>query len=85
MIYKVGPNILNRILSYDDLDWAGVRTFFKTFYEKVRAIMEQDEILSKDIDEHLNEINEYIMIRLNKSIFSNKIQSKHEYEIYCKM
>lgn len=33
--------------------------------------MEKDDILCRDIDEHLNEINEYIMLRLYKTIFQN--------------
>lgn len=44
-----------------------------------------DEYLSKDLEEHMIEINDYIMIRVYKLIFSNKVQSKEEYEIYSKI
>jgi hypothetical protein len=33
----------------------------------------EDEILSRDVDEHMTEIADFICLRLSKSIFSNKI------------
>ena len=46
----------------------------------------EDEILFQNIDDHMAEIIDYIMLRLYKQIFSqNKIQSKKEYEVYSKI
>ena len=47
--------------------------------------MLNDPELKPDIEEHMIEINEYILLWLYKTIFSNKIQSKKEYEVYCKI
>ena len=46
----------------------------------------EDEILSQNVDEHMGEIIDFIMLRLYKSIFSlNKIQSTKELEVYNKI
>ena len=63
--------ILSRILSKDDLEWAGVKQCFTDFYDRVLQKLQEDEILSKNAEEHLQEIIDYIMIRLYKQIFTN--------------
>lgn len=45
----------------------------------------EDEILSRDVDEHMIEIAEYVILRLYKVIFSNKIQSPYEAEVFNKV
>lgn len=41
----------------------------------IKAKILDDDILSRDVDEHMTEIAEYISLRLYKTIYSNKIQS----------
>jgi hypothetical protein len=69
------PEILMKVLSFDDIEWAGIKQVFHTFFERVKALLLQDEFFSKDVDEHLSEINDYVILKLYKTIFSNKIQS----------
>lgn len=38
----------------------------------------EDEILSRDVDEHMSEISDFIMLRLFKTIYSSKEQSPTE-------
>jgi hypothetical protein len=74
------------LLSYDDLEWAGVKQCFADFYDKIREKIMDDEILQRDADEHMTEIADFIALRLYKSVFhQNKVQSQREYEVYCKI
>lgn len=54
--------MLGRLLSYDDLEWAGIRQAFQVLFEKVRELLSQDELLCRDTDEHMAEINDYVML-----------------------
>jgi Vacuolar sorting protein 9 (VPS9) domain len=86
MLKKEMCQILNKTLSQDDSEWAGVKQCFNSFYESIREKLLKDEILSHNVDEHMAEIIDFIMLRLYKQIFSqNKIQSKKEYEVYNKI
>lgn len=86
MLKKELCSILNKTLSQDDSEWAGVRQCFNSFYESIKLKLLEDEILVHNIDEHMAEIIDFIMLRLYKSIFSqNKMQSKKEYEVYSKI
>ena len=67
---KLGE-ILKKVLSYDDDNWAGISECFKSFYQKLRPYLENDQMLSQNVDEHLNEINEYVMLRMYREIFEN--------------
>jgi hypothetical protein len=78
-------NILGKILSHDDLEYAGVKQVFTDFYEIIKSKIQEDDILSRDVDEHMTEIADFITLRLYKTIFSNKVQSQHEYEVYSKI
>lgn len=40
----------------------------------------EDEYLSKNADEHMIEISDYVMLRLYRDIYNNKLPSKDEYE-----
>jgi hypothetical protein len=60
------PQILSKILSQDDLEYAGMRKCFTDFYELIRAKLMEDPILQKNVDEHLTEVIDYIMLRLYK-------------------
>lgn len=74
------------MLSYDDLEWAGVKQCFADFYDKIREKIMDDEILQRDADEHMTEIADFIALRLYKSVFhQNKVQSQREYEVYSKI
>ncbi|CDW79851.1 rab5 gdp gtp exchange factor [Stylonychia lemnae] len=77
--------IIGKVLSFDDLEWAGIKQCFADFYEKVRTKVMEDEILSRDVDEHMTEIADFICLRLYKKIFENKMQSQKEYEVYSKI
>ena len=73
-------------MSQDDHEYAGIRQCFNDFYERIRNKLSEDSVLSKNIDDHLTEIIDYIMLKLYKVIFSNnKMQSGKEYEVYCKI
>ncbi len=50
----------------DDLEWAGVKQCFNNFYEKIQEKLKEDEILSLNVEDHMSEIIEYIMLRLYK-------------------
>jgi hypothetical protein len=60
------------MLSIDDIEWAGVKQCFQDFYEKVRDKLMEDDILSKDADEHMSEIADFIMLRLFKTVYASK-------------
>ena len=86
MLKKEVCLILNKTLSQDDIEWGGVKQCFNDFYEKIKERLMEDEILSQNVDEHMGEIIDFIMLRLYKSIFSlNKIQSTKELEVYNKI
>eukprot|EP00347_Sterkiella_histriomuscorum_P018883 403343810 len=78
-------NILGRVLQQDDIEWGGVKQCFQDFYNLIKQKVQEDQILSRDVDEHMTEIAEYITLRLNKYIYSNKTQSLHEFEVYHKI
>jgi len=69
MLKKELQSILNKVLMQDDLEWAGVKQCFNTFYEKIQEKLKEDEILSLNVEDHMSEIIEYIMLRLYKQIF----------------
>jgi hypothetical protein len=56
--------LLSGVLSYDENDYAGIRQCFQSFFEKIRQNLFEDDFLSRDVDEHMIEINDYIMIRM---------------------
>jgi hypothetical protein len=86
MLKKEITCILNKTLSQDDIEWAGVKKCFNTFYDKIYEKLKDDEVLSQNIDENMSEIIDYIILRLYKQIFTlNKILSKQGYEIYSKI
>jgi hypothetical protein len=66
MLKKELQSILNKVLMQDDLEWAGVKQCFNTFYEKIQEKLKEDEILSLNVEDHMSEIIEYIMLRLYK-------------------
>lgn len=43
--------------------------------------MEEDEVLQRDVKEHMTEIADFITLRLYKAVFNNKIPSQYEYEV----
>ncbi len=46
MLKKELTGILNKVLSQDEIEWAGVRKCFNCFYEKIQEKLSEDEILS---------------------------------------
>lgn len=84
MLHKFN-SMLSKALSYDDLEWAGIKNVFETLYDIIKKKVTEDEILSRDVDEHMTEIADYITLRLYRTIFSNKIQSQKEYELFTKI
>lgn len=46
MLKKELTAILNKTLSQDDYEWAGVKVCFNTFYEKIKEKLIEDPILS---------------------------------------
>jgi hypothetical protein len=78
-------NILSRVLSQDDLEWAGVKQCFQDFYEKIKAKIQEDEILKRDIEEHMQEISDFIMLRLYKYVYASKTPSPKELEFFTKI
>jgi len=43
-----------------------LRECFQDFFIYVKEKLEEDELLSKDIDEHMLEINDYVMLRMHR-------------------
>ena len=64
--------ILSKVLSQDDIEWAGVKQSFQDFYEKIRVKLMEDDILKRDAEEHMQEISDFIMLRLYKYVYSSK-------------
>ena len=50
----------------DDVEWAGVKKCFNVFYEKIQEKLNEDEILSQNVEDHMSEIIDYIMMRVYK-------------------
>ena len=46
MLKKELTGILNKVLSQDEIEWAGVRKCFNCFYEKIQEKLSEDDILS---------------------------------------
>ena len=79
MLKKEIATTLSKTLSQDDDDWAGVRKCFSKFYQKIKEQLMKDEILKQNVDEHMDEIIDFIMLRLYKQIFQqNKLASAKE-------
>lgn len=66
---KKHHSALKTLLSSNQLEYAGIRECFLTFFSKIKEQLLTDSFLSRDVDEHMNEINDYIMIRLYRYIF----------------
>jgi hypothetical protein len=66
MLKKELSPILNQILSMDDTAWAGVKECFSAFYQSIKERLMEDEVLSHDVDDHMAEIIDFIMLRLYK-------------------
>ncbi len=66
MLKKELCSILNKTLSQDDYEWAGVKQCFNSFYDKIKEKLTEDEVLRQNVDEHMGEIIDYIMLRLYK-------------------
>lgn len=64
-------SILSKLLSQDNLEWGGIRKVFADFYEMIREKLIEDPVLSKNVDENLSEIIDFIMLRLYKVIYTN--------------
>jgi hypothetical protein len=58
---KFAP-LVGKLLSYDDIEWAGIKECFSVFFEKVKEKLYEDPLLSKDVEEHIIEINDYVML-----------------------
>lgn len=69
MLKKEIVQILSQTLSRDDDNWAGVRQTFSKFYQKIKEQLMKDDVLKQNVDEHMDEIIDYIMLRLYKAIF----------------
>ena len=61
MTTKLNP-ILSQILSIDNEDYAGVKQCYHGFLDKIKDQMLNDPELKPDIEEHMTEINEYILL-----------------------
>ena len=48
----------------DNLEWAGVKQVFSDFYDIIKQKIMEDEVLSRDVDEHMQEIADFITLRL---------------------
>jgi hypothetical protein len=46
MLKKEVSTILNKVLPQDDVEWAGVKKCFNTFYDKIQERLMEDELLS---------------------------------------
>ena len=66
MLKKELSGSLNKVLMQDDVEWAGVKKFFNVFYEKIQEKLKEDEILSQNVEDHMSEIIDYIMMRVYK-------------------
>ena len=77
--------ICDKFFSYDDLGYAGISQLFTDFYRHVRVKLEDDPLLSKDINENIEEISEYVMFNLHAEFFYNQVQSKAEYAFQVKV
>ena len=54
---------------HNDQKFAGLSQLFSDFYEQVRVELEKDVLLSKNINENMEEISEYIMFNLQTDFF----------------
>ncbi len=45
----------------------------------------EDEILKRDAEEHMQEISDFIMLRLYKYVYANKQTAPKELELYTKI
>jgi hypothetical protein len=66
MLKKELSGTLNKVLMQDDVEWAGVKKCFNVFYEKIQEKLKEDEILSQNVEDHMSEIIDYIMMRVYK-------------------
>lgn len=66
MLKKELQSILNLTLSQDESNWGGVKECFSAFYDKIKEKLMEDDILSQDVDDHMAEIIDFIMLRLYK-------------------
>ena len=62
----------------EQLTQNGIKECFDFFLAEVRCKMEDSPILSQHIDEHMEEVNEYVMLRLYGVIFNRKEFSEQE-------
>jgi hypothetical protein len=46
MLKKELTVILGKVLMQEDVEWAGVKKCFNSFYEKIQEKLKEDEILS---------------------------------------
>jgi hypothetical protein len=59
----------DKFFMHNDPKFAGLSDMFHDFYKHVTVELEKDPLLSKNINENMEEISEYIMFNLHAEFF----------------
>lgn len=64
----------------DKLTESGIKECFEFFFKEVQMKIEEDDLMRNDVDEHMQEINDYIMLRLYSKTFLSTDETLEDYE-----